>query len=213
MAKNETDQARWKWPFVRGIHQWPVHADVIKWKHFPRFWPFVRGIHRSPVNSQLKGQWRRALMLSLICAWISGWVNNSEAGDLRRHRTHYDVTVMGFPSHPSRESSNADSVSRLWRCHSQDRDFSHVHCLLLMRQTFWRHRDCQRDWQVVNSRHQILLGPPVTELETPLQKIWWNVNPIIWYIKPYSSGLIHWCWGSLEIAKAQPVFSIPAKTL
>ena len=27
--------------------------------------------------------------------WINGWVNNREAGDLRRHRTHYDVTVMG----------------------------------------------------------------------------------------------------------------------
>ena len=26
--------------------------------------------------------------------WINGWVNNGEAGDLRRHRTHYDVTVM-----------------------------------------------------------------------------------------------------------------------
>ena len=24
----------------------------------------------------------------------NGWVNNSEAGDLRRYRTHYDVIVM-----------------------------------------------------------------------------------------------------------------------
>ena len=46
------------------------HDDVIKRKHFPRYWPFVRGIHRSPVNSPHKGQWRGALMLSLICAWI-----------------------------------------------------------------------------------------------------------------------------------------------
>ena len=70
------------------------HDDVIKRKQFPRYWPFVRGIHRSPVNSQHKGQWRRALMFSLICTWIHGWVNNGEAGDLRRHRAHYDVTVM-----------------------------------------------------------------------------------------------------------------------
>ena len=70
------------------------HDDVIKWKHFLRYWPFVRGIHRSPVNSPHKGQWRAALMSSLICAWINGWVNNREAGDLRRHRTNYDVTVM-----------------------------------------------------------------------------------------------------------------------
>ena len=33
-------------------------------------------------------------MFSLICAWINGWVNNREAGDLRRHRAHYDVVVM-----------------------------------------------------------------------------------------------------------------------
>ena len=36
----------------------------------------------------------RALMFSLISAWINGWVNNGEAGDLRRRRAHYDVTVM-----------------------------------------------------------------------------------------------------------------------
>ena len=41
-----------------------------------------------------KGQWRGALMFSLICAWIKQWVNNGEAGDLRRYRTHYDVIVM-----------------------------------------------------------------------------------------------------------------------
>ena len=71
-----------------------VHDDVIKWKHFPRYWPFVRGIHWSPVISPHKGQWRGASMLSLICVWRNGWVNNREAGDLRRHRAHYDVTVM-----------------------------------------------------------------------------------------------------------------------
>ena len=72
----------------------PSHHDVIQWKHFPRYWPFVRGIHRWPVNSPHKGQWRGALMFSLICAWIKGWVNNREAGDLRRHRVHYDVNAM-----------------------------------------------------------------------------------------------------------------------
>ena len=72
------------------------HNDVIKWKHFPRYWPFVREIHRSWVNSPHKGQWRRALMFSLICAWINRWINNPEAGDLRRHRAHHDVTVMHF---------------------------------------------------------------------------------------------------------------------
>ena len=48
----------------------------------------------APVNSLHKGQWRGALMFTLICAWINDWVNNREAGDLRRHRDHYDVIVM-----------------------------------------------------------------------------------------------------------------------
>ena len=43
-----------------------------------------------------KGQWRGTLMFSLICVWINGWVNNHEAGDLRRYRGHYDVNVMFF---------------------------------------------------------------------------------------------------------------------
>ena len=82
-------------PITRG-DVWVLfcHDNVIKWKYFPRHWPFVRGIHRWPVNSPHKGLWRRALMFSLICAWIRGWVNNREAGDLRRHRAHCDVTVM-----------------------------------------------------------------------------------------------------------------------
>ena len=71
-----------------------THDDVMKWKHFPRYWSFVRGIHRSPVNSPRKGRWRGALMFSLICVWINGWVNNREAGDLRRYRARYDVNVM-----------------------------------------------------------------------------------------------------------------------
>ena len=49
------------------------------------------------VNSPHKGQWRGALMFSLICAWTNGWVNNHDAGDLRRNRAHNDATVMQEP--------------------------------------------------------------------------------------------------------------------
>ena len=89
----------WRW--APHLHRKVIfrndHDDVIKWKHFPRYWPFVRGIHRSPVNSPHKGQWRRALMFTLICVWINGCVNNREAGDLRRYCAHYGVTVMYDP--------------------------------------------------------------------------------------------------------------------
>ena len=71
------------------------HDDVIKCKHFPHYWPFVRGIHRPPMNSTHKGQWHGAFMFSLICAWTNGWVNNRYAGDLRHHRAHHVVTVVG----------------------------------------------------------------------------------------------------------------------
>ena len=50
----------------------------------------------SPVHRYHKGQWRGALMFSLNCVWINGWVNNGEAGDLRRHHAHYEVIVMSM---------------------------------------------------------------------------------------------------------------------
>ena len=69
-----------------------IHDDVIKWKHFPRYWPFVREIHRSPANSSHKGQWRGALMFSLICALNKGlskqwwgWWFETPSRPLRRH--------------------------------------------------------------------------------------------------------------------------------
>ena len=82
----------WIWlPQYQSCHL-EEYDDVIKREHFPRYWSFVQGIHRSPVNSPHKGQWRAALMFCLICARINGWINNREAGDLRRHHTHFEVT-------------------------------------------------------------------------------------------------------------------------
>ena len=57
-----------------------------------------------------KGQWRGALIFSLICAWTNEWVNNRDAGDLRRHRAHYDVTVMII-------QINADTVHPIEHAH------------------------------------------------------------------------------------------------
>ena len=82
--------------FTLGFTYALFHDDVIKWKHFLRYWPFVWGIHRWSVNSLHKCQWRGASMFSLIYARINGLENNGEAGDLSRHRAHYDVTVMSY---------------------------------------------------------------------------------------------------------------------
>ena len=82
------------WSLNDNKDTWCMYDDVIKWKHFPRYWPFVREIRQSPMNSPQKGQWRGALMFSLICIGTNDWVNNRDAGDLRHNHAHYDVTVI-----------------------------------------------------------------------------------------------------------------------
>ena len=50
----------------------------------------------SPVTGEFPTQ--RAVTRSfdgfVLSAWMNGWVNNREAGDLRRHHAHYGVTIM-----------------------------------------------------------------------------------------------------------------------
>ena len=47
-------------------------------------------------------------MFSLNWAWTNAWANSRDAGDLRRHRAHYDVSVMWKLSQCQ--------ISRHWRC-------------------------------------------------------------------------------------------------
>ena len=70
-----------------------THDDVIKWKHFPRYWPFLRGIHRPRWIPTQRPVTRSFGVFFDLCL-RNGLVNNREAGDLRRYRAHYDVTVM-----------------------------------------------------------------------------------------------------------------------
>ena len=132
------------------------------WRHqmetFSALLAICAGNSPVPVNSPHKGQWRGALMFSLICAWINGWVNYREAGDLRRNRTHYDVIVMSFAPPPpfgvlcivSQKTSTAeggrcilhkvgifwvirrDTYSLRWRHNGRDSVSNHQphHCLL-----------------------------------------------------------------------------------
>ena len=76
-----------------------VEARGACWRHqmviFSAFLVLCAG--NFPVTGEFSSQrpatW--SSMFSFICAWINGWVNNRDTGDLRRHRAHYDVTVMG----------------------------------------------------------------------------------------------------------------------
>ena len=84
--------------------------------------PLWGEIHWSPVDSPHKGQWRGVSMFSLICAWTNGWTNNRCAGDLRRHRAHYDVIVMVAPCQETymRWCVEDACVPSVWERGSQD---------------------------------------------------------------------------------------------
>ena len=98
----------WKRPTHWHVHiyTWRIYPDIIRFTtplcimmtssngNIFRVTGPLCGEFTGPVNSSHKGQWRGALMFFFICAWINGWVNNREAGDLRRYHGHYDVTVM-----------------------------------------------------------------------------------------------------------------------
>ena len=74
-----------KWPTIWWCHQMETFSASLT---------ICAG--NSPVNGEFPSQRpvTRALMFYFICAWINGCINNREAGDLRRHRAHYDVIVM-----------------------------------------------------------------------------------------------------------------------
>ena len=50
--------------------------------------------HRIPLT---KARWCGALMLSLMCAWINGWINSGNAGDLKCNDVHVTSLQWGNP--------------------------------------------------------------------------------------------------------------------
>ena len=65
------------------------------WRHQMETWSrnwFCEG----DLQATATGQWRGALMFSLVCAWTNDWADNRDAGDLRRHSAHCDAIVMQF---------------------------------------------------------------------------------------------------------------------
>ena len=85
--------------------EFPTDHDTLKWLFMlTKIWKNVSlWRHQMETFSALlvllcgeftEGQWRGALMFPLICARLNACVNNREAGDLRRHRTHYDIIVI-----------------------------------------------------------------------------------------------------------------------
>ena len=80
---------------LRTVQEIRIHDDVIKWIPFRVTGPLRREItghgefpSKTPMTRGVD------VFFDLICDWTNDKVNHGDAGDLRRHRAHYDVTVM-----------------------------------------------------------------------------------------------------------------------
>ena len=117
------------WPFVRATFKSPEiqhNVDMtfdtryVLWRHSELQGRYSHRIMMTSSNRNIfhgespAHQWRGALMFSMICAWISGWVNNHEADDLRRHCAHYDVTVMITVGWDARPYATAYIITNGW---------------------------------------------------------------------------------------------------
>ena len=131
----------------------PLHDDVIKWKHSPRYWPFVWGIHRSPMNYPHRGQWRGASMIFFdlrlnkpLSKQSWGWWFETQSRPLWRHvmkcmrsiwRNH--VNTLGNITHLARLGKN----------------IAHPFEYLRGKCSFWLIKAIFTDWRTfsVGSRH------------------------------------------------------------
>ena len=102
---------------IEGYHPFSVKSDIDRGAshgHFSYnvYMPFTWWRHQMETssallalcagNSPVTGEFpakrpvTQSMIISLVCARINAWVNSLEAGDLIRHRAHYDVIVMSY---------------------------------------------------------------------------------------------------------------------
>ena len=118
-----------RWLICLGLGVQILLCDIALswWRHqmetFSALLALCAGNSPVPVNSPHKGQWHGALMFSLIYAWINDWINNREAGDLRRQCGHYDVSVMYRVY--SKNYASASPLIVCWSGLIRD-DFTHI---------------------------------------------------------------------------------------
>ena len=88
---------------------------------------------------------------SLISPWTNDWVDNWDAGDLRRHRVHYDVTVMRFTVFSDAQTGN----QLTWFTNPTMQRFHIPQCTIQNRNVYmmgygtsalWDLWDCIFDW-------------------------------------------------------------------
>ena len=82
-----------------GSYHQGTHRTMMTWHHqMETFSTLVVLCEENPLvtggSPPIPPQWRRALMVSIICALTNDSVNNRGAGDLSCHHAHYDIIVM-----------------------------------------------------------------------------------------------------------------------
>ena len=157
---------------------------------------------------------------SLICAWIDGWVNRREAGDLWRHCAHHDVTVMNWAIIVSGNVlanmwSSYDSLSTgfigrwvaiemhsqlLKCCHTiPSRNMSYKRKPTHLTSSIWNHMKSPIIFHMLKSHHG--------ELGTTLQSKYESCRLIwsLWYNVVLCLVLLDLCIGSLTIIFSRPL--------
>ena len=98
---------------------WNAHAVPSPWR---RHQMETFSMFAGPLCGELAGHWwiplrgandTELLRFSMICAWIGDWVNSWEAGDLRSHRSHYNVTVMPPATSTTYKLHHIQALARL----------------------------------------------------------------------------------------------------
>ena len=171
-------------PIIIGSYRsWWSRKDAW-WRHqMKTFSALLALCAGSPVNSPHKGQWRGALMFSLICAWINNWLNNRKAG------AHSDVIVMDYIRDLSvtfrKLSDPACQPQRHGRI-SGTSGILLIHWGALASFTSYRlwDKECQHDrivrkfdWHFDN-----LMSPPFWKQLSPLKCF--HIFNVLWYIPP-----------------------------
>ena len=154
---------------------WVNHDYIIIWRHFPR----------------TKASDAELWCFFFICASINAWVNNRKAGDLRSHRTHYDVIVMcswqswkgGSSQHVAIPCEQEQSETTTYAHRLPVKNVIHSH--LVRDKTEWK------------SIFQYVKCANCTKFEGFLS--WKNIaqytlwSKMKWFWKPFSSYCVN-CW-------------------
>ena len=200
------------------VYQCPLGLLHRHWHNYPSFMMMSSNGNIFRVTGHLCGEftgirWIPAqkpvmwsLVFSLICSWIKDWVNNSEAGDLRCHHTHCDITVMF-----NEVTMAGDKQQHITTKHNKVKT---VWILLRMLCTM-----CHVQWDWYGHNHAMVLTMPVMGLahNSAMAINWNNVNyeigqdfpsAVINYFitilltwQPYSKCQVsHWLGANLESA-------------